>query len=154
MLCCCSLGRGPFSKGHPSCFLTSHQMQPKGRENAGCWAVNPCSVGATGGLQEVGTNRVHVMIKAKVWQLCLQGKWWKKVINITQPEAIISFCTAESFSCKTGNGLGAAVIRSNEDRNPQDVILTSQQVREYFHIVTTVSYIYGTDHRPPLIIKS
>lgn len=60
-----------------------------------------CSVGAMEQLQEVETNWVHLMINTKVWQLCLQLKWQKKVINTTGPEAIITFHTAESFSCET-----------------------------------------------------
>ena len=68
----CYLGRGPFSKGHPSCFPTLHQTQLTGKENAGHWAVNTCSVDAKEELQEVEANRVHLVIKAKSWQLCLQ----------------------------------------------------------------------------------
>lgn len=82
-------------------------------------------MGAVEGLQEVETTRVHLVIKAKSWQLCLQGKQWKKVINTIWPEAIITFCTAESFSCKTGNDFGTAVIRSNKNINHWEAILSS-----------------------------
>lgn len=71
---------------HPSCFLTLWQTQSKGKESAGYCAANTCSAGAMEGLHKVETNRVYLMIQAKIWQ----GKWWRRVINAVSPEAIMT----------------------------------------------------------------
>lgn len=100
----------------------------------------------------------HISWLRLTWHLSLQRESWQKVINTTYSEAIITFCTGESFSCKMEKDFKAAVIRTEQKTRGvyfqfiADIF--KHKNTECFHVVVTLSDFSCTDHRPPLPIKS